>query len=88
MSFAQFFVLLHEFIIIEHTMTTISVLAAFVAVAIVGWAVAELKGRACNYHQNEEEADALAKYQHADGYEEMNIRDVIRIISTKGFKTT
>jgi len=69
-------------------MTTIAVLAAFVAVALVGWAVAEAKGKACNYHNDEAEAEALAKYQHAGDYQEMNIHDVIRIISTKGFKTT
>ena len=30
-------------------------LAAFVAVALIGWAIAELKGKTCNYEQNEDE---------------------------------
>ena len=69
-------------------MTTLAFLAAFVAVALVGWAVAEAKGKACTYHQDEAEQEALARYQHVGDYQEMNISDVIRIISTKGFKTT
>ena len=69
-------------------MTTIAILAAFVAVALAGWAVAEAKGKACTYQQDKMEQEALERYQHAGDYQEMNIGDVIRIISTKGFKTT
>ena len=63
-------------------------LAAFVAVALIGWAIAELKGKTCNYEKNEDEkrvdeqqADAL----HKNGFTEMDINDVVRNISTKGF---
>lgn len=69
-------------------MTTIVFLAAFVAVALVGWAVAEAKAKVCTYQQDEAEQEALARYRHAGDYQEMSISDVIRIISTKGFKTT
>ncbi len=66
-------------------------LAAFVAVALVGWAIAELKGRVCGYEQNEDEKrvdEQLADALHKNGFSEMDINDVVRNISTKGFKTT
>ena len=66
-------------------------LAIFVAVALVGWAIAELKGNTCNYEKNEDEKrvdEQLADALHKNGFTEMDINDVIRNISTKGFKTT
>ena len=64
-------------------------LAAFVALALVGWAIAELKGKTCNYEQNEDEKrvdEQLADALHKNGFSEMDINDVIKNISTKGFK--
>ena len=60
-------------------------LAAFVAAALVGWAVAELKMKACNYHPNEEEVES-EKRSAAQITRELSIKDVISSISTKGFK--
>ena len=65
-------------------------LVIFVAVALVGWGIAELKAKGCNYEQNDEERDVdahLAQQLHEKGFSEMGISDVIRNISTKGFKT-
>ena len=70
---------------------TIIALAIFFAAALVGWAIAELKGKACEYEQNEEEQAVnkqLAEQLHKNGFTELSIKDVIKSISTKGFKTT
>ena len=70
---------------------TIIALAIFFATALVGWAIAELKGKACEYEQNEEEQavnQQLAEQLHKNGFTELSIKDVIKSISTKGFKTT
>lgn len=64
-------------------------LAVFAAVALIGWAIAELKAKACGYEQNEEEKkvdEQLADALHKNGFSEMGISDVIKNISTKGFK--
>ena len=66
-------------------------MAIFFAAALVGWAIAELKGKACEYEQNEEEQavnQQLAEQLHKNGFTELSIKDVIKSISTKGFKTT
>lgn len=66
-------------------------MAIFFAAALAGWAIAELKGKACNYEQNEEEQavnQQLAEQLHKNGFTELSIKDVIKSISTKGFKTT
>ncbi len=65
-------------------------LAAFLVIALAGWAIAELKGKACNYEQNQDEIDVdarLAEQLHKNGFTELDINDVMRSISTKGFKT-
>lgn len=70
---------------------TIVALAIFFAAALAGWAIAELKGKACNYELNEEEQavnQQLAEQLHKNGFTELSIKDVIKSISTKGFKTT
>ena len=67
---------------------TIIALAVFFAAALIGWAIAEMKGKACTYVQNEEEKtvdDNLAQQLHEDGFHEKNIKDIIESISTKGF---
>lgn len=66
-------------------------MAIFFAAALAGWAIAELKGKACNYELNEEEQavnQQLAEQLHKNGFTELSIKDVIKSISTKGFKTT
>ncbi|MBO4659724.1 MAG: hypothetical protein J5637_08885 [Prevotella sp.] len=70
---------------------TIIALVVFFAIALIGWGVAELKSKGCQYTQNEDEAavdEQLAQQLHEKGFHEMDIRDVIKNISTKGFKTT
>ena len=58
---------------------------ALLAVALVGWAVAELKGRTSNYHNNEEEAEELAAFVNADGFQEKTIFDSQKKNSIKGY---
>ena len=70
---------------------TIIALAIFFAAALLGWAVAELKGKSCNYEKNDDEEavdQQLAEQLHKNGFVELSIKDVIKSISTKGFKTT
>jgi hypothetical protein len=72
-------------------MNTFSIIigfAVFVAAALVGWGIAELKGKAFNYKNNAEEDEvekAAAEQLHKNGYSEMNIGDIKKTISTKGF---
>ena len=56
--------------------------------ALVGWALAELKNRHSVYQNSAEEDEVdrqLADQLARDGYEEKNIGDIIKTISTKGF---
>ncbi len=69
-------------------MTVLIGLLAFVVLALVGWAIAEGKDKVFSYHNNDEELEALQRTRDAQkqaDYGEMNIKDVIRTISTKGF---
>ena len=69
-------------------MTTIIGIVAFAVVALLGWAIAELKPKAFTYENSEEESAVLEQNRRqlaADGYAEQNIGDVIQNISTKGF---
>ena len=64
------------------------VLALFV-VALIGWAVAEFKGRLFGYTESEEEIFVFhheAAHRSPDG-KEMGIKEVIETISTKGYKS-
>ena len=70
---------------------TIIGFVAFFAVAIIGWGIAEMKGKSCVYQMNEEEEAAekkAAELLHEKGFNEMDIHDVVKNISTKGFQTT
>lgn len=60
---------------------------ALLAVALVGWAVAELKGRADNYHNNEEEAEELAAFCNAEGFREKTILESQKNNSIKGYQS-
>lgn len=62
------------------------VLALFV-VALIGWAVAEFKGKFFGYTVSEEEIEAAhheAAHRSPDG-KEMGIKEVMETISTKGY---
>lgn len=69
--------------------TAIIGIVALVAIALVGWAIAEAKYKTITYTRNEEETaveNRAAETLKQNGYEELGIKDVIRTISTKGFK--
>ena len=66
-------------------MTTIMAIAAFVVVALVGWCIAEGKGKFVTYNNNEQEDAVLAQNRRQleqNGYTELSIKDVIRTIAT------
>jgi hypothetical protein len=72
----------------KYLMTTIIAIAAFVAVALVGWCIAEAKGKYVAYSNNEEEQAVLDQNRRQleqNGYDELNIKDVIRTIATTGY---
>ena len=63
-------------------------LIALVVVALVGWAIAEFKYKAFTFTRSEkdiEEENELEEMKRADGFKEMNIRDIMRKNSTNGY---
>ena len=69
-------------------MTTIIAILAFIAVALVGWFIAESKGKFVTYNNNEQEDAVLEQNRcqlEKDGYSEKNIKDVIETIATTGY---
>jgi hypothetical protein len=69
-------------------MTTIIGILALVVVALVGWAIAVMKDKGFQYTNNEEEQAVLDKNHQQleqNGYEELDINDVIRTIATTGY---
>ena len=63
-------------------------LIALVVVALVGWAIAEFKYKAFTFTRSEkdiEEETELEELKRADGFKEMNIRDIMRKNSTNGY---
>ena len=58
------------------------------AVAIIGWAIAESKYKAFTFTRSEkdvEEEELLENEHRAQGFKEMNIRDIMRNNSTNGY---
>ena len=69
-------------------MTTIIAIAAFIIVALVGWCIAEAKGKFVTYDNNEQEQAVLNQNKcslEQNGYNELNIKDVMRTIATTGY---
>ena len=69
-------------------MTTIIAIVAFVIVALVGWFIAEAKGKYVTYQNNEQEEAVLEQNRQAlekNGFNELNIKDVMRTIATTGY---
>ena len=69
-------------------MTTIIAIAAFVAVALIGWCIAEGKAKFITYRNNEQEEAVLKQNREQlarHGYTELNIKDVMRTIATTGY---
>lgn len=63
-------------------------LIALVVVALVGWAIAEFKYKAFTFTRSEkdiEEEKEMEEMKRADGFKEMNIRDIMRKNSTNGY---
>ena len=62
-------------------------LIALIVVALVGWAIAEFKYKAFTFTRSAkdiEEEEELEEQRRADGFKEMNIRDIMRKNSTNG----
>ena len=69
-------------------MNAIIGLIALVVVALIGWAIAEIKYKAFTFTRSEkdiEEEKELEELKRADGFKEMNIRDIMRKNSTNGY---
>ncbi len=61
---------------------------ALIAIALVGWAIAEAKNKTMTFTHSEaeaEEAELLENERRENGFREMSIKDIIRKNSTKGF---
>ena len=61
---------------------------ALIVVAIIGWAIAEFKYKTFTFTRSEkdiEEEEELEEQRSADGFKEMNIRDIMRKNSTNGY---
>lgn len=58
------------------------------AVAIIGWAIAEMKYKTITFTRSEkdvEEEELLENEHRAQEFKEMNIRDIMRNNSTNGY---
>ena len=61
---------------------------ALIVVAIIGWAIAEFKYKTFTFTRSEkdiEEEEELEEQRRADGFKELNIRDIMRKNSTNGY---
>ena len=61
---------------------------ALIVAAIIGWAIAEFKYKTFTFTRSEkdiEEEEELEEQRRADGFKEMNIRDIMRKNSTNGY---
>lgn len=61
---------------------------ALIVVAVIGWAIAEFKYKAFTFTRSDkdvEEEEELEELHRADGFKEMNIRDIMRKNSTNGY---
>lgn len=69
-------------------MNALFVFVALIVVAIIGWAIAEFKYKTFTFTRSEkdiEEEEELEEQRRADGFKEMNIRDIMRKNSTNGY---
>lgn len=70
-------------------MTALEGFISFVVIALVGWAIAEVKYRTISFHHSSQE-DAVNEKAAAtlkkDGYKENSIRDILKTITFKGYK--
>lgn len=69
-------------------MTGLYIFIALIAVALLGWAVAELKNRAITFEHSEEEreeAELLYNEQKERDFKEQDLKDLLAHNSTKGY---
>ena len=60
----------------------------FIAVALIGWGIATLKYRNMPYSLDEEEKQAENNEKELlkkNGYKELNIRDILKMLTYKGY---
>ena len=61
---------------------------ALIAVGLVGWAIAEFKYKTFTFTRSDkaiEEEEELEEQKRAEGFKEMNIRDIMRKNSANGY---
>lgn len=69
-------------------MTGLEILIAFIVIALVGWGICELKYKSLPFHHTSEEQagwDEFKEHAEMNDGKEMNIRDIVRTNSTKGY---
>ena len=69
-------------------MNILIAIVAFIAIALIGWFIAESKGKYVNYKNNDQEEAVLEqnrKQLEENGYKELDIDDVKRTIATTGY---
>lgn len=59
----------------------------FIGIALVGWAIAELKGKMTFTHSEieKEEAAEIEAQKKAENFHEKNLKDLLKNNSTKGY---
>lgn len=69
-------------------MTELYIFIALIAIALLGWAVAELKSRSITFEHSEEEreeAELLYNEQKERDFKEQDLKDLLAHNSTKGY---
>lgn len=69
-------------------MTGLYIFIALIAIALLGWAVAELKSRSITFEHSEEEreeAELLYNEQKERDFKELDLKDLLAHNSTKGY---
>ncbi len=64
-------------------------LVALLAIALIAWAIAELKNRSITFTHSEAEAEGeeeMREAYEANGNKELNLKDLLARNSTKGYK--
>lgn len=70
--------------------TPIIGLVALLAIALIAWAIAELKNRSITFTHSEAEAEGeeeMREAYEANGNKELNLKDLLARNSTKGYKS-
>ena len=65
-------------------------LIALLVIALIAWAIAELKNRSITFTHSEAEAEGeeeMREAYEANGNKELNLKDLLARNSTKGYKS-